>query len=133
MRVINEQSQSSFDDNYNWISYYNWTGTPGKSFSPRVPNGGNNEPKKYTGMVGTHHRPSDDLSIYRELWFIRSVPISHSDPAFLVPANAMLSVELNEIASVLDSAKQARNVSAMAKEWSKRIKKAIYDTAVSSP
>lgn len=49
-RVITEQSQPSFDSNFNFISYYNWTGGPG-SLSPAVNNGGNGEPKAYTGMV----------------------------------------------------------------------------------
>jgi meiotically up-regulated gene 157 (Mug157) protein len=49
-RVINEQSQPSFDENFNFISFYNWTGTAG-ALSPRVPNGGNGEPKAFTGMV----------------------------------------------------------------------------------
>lgn len=61
--VIEEQSQASFDADFNFISYYNWTGTAG-SLSPAVNNGGNGEPKGYTGLVGTHHRPSDDLSTF---------------------------------------------------------------------
>jgi meiotically up-regulated gene 157 (Mug157) protein len=65
-RVINEQSQASFDADWNFISYYNWTGLPG-ALSGAVNNGGNGEPKGYTGMVGTHHRPSDDLSTFGEL------------------------------------------------------------------
>lgn len=36
-RVINEQSQASFDDDFNWISYYNWTGGNG-ALSPAVNN-----------------------------------------------------------------------------------------------
>jgi len=63
-RVIEEQSQASWDEDYNFVSYYNWTGTPGASLSPLVNNDGNGEPKGYTGMVGTHHRPSDDLSTF---------------------------------------------------------------------
>ena len=35
--VINEQSQASFDENFNWISYYNWTGGNG-ALSPAVNN-----------------------------------------------------------------------------------------------
>jgi len=62
-RVMNEQSQPSFDADFNFISYYNWTGLPG-SLAGSVNNGGNGEPKGYTGMVGTSHRPSDDLSVY---------------------------------------------------------------------
>ena len=63
-RVIEEQSQASWDEDRRFISYYNWTGTPGVSLSPLVNNDGNGEPKGYTGMVGTHHRPSDDLSMF---------------------------------------------------------------------
>ena len=82
-RVIDEQSQGTFDENYNVISYYNWTGGPG-ALSPAVVNEGNGEPKAYTGLVvrghygfldwvttlikpflqGTHHRPSDDISTF---------------------------------------------------------------------
>lgn len=62
-RVINEQSQPTFDEDFNFISFYNWTGQSG-ALSPMVDNGGNGEPKAFTGMVGTHHRPSDDLSVF---------------------------------------------------------------------
>ena len=62
-RVIDEQSQASFDENFNFISYYNWTGGNG-ALSPAVNNAGNGEPKGYSGLVGTHHRPSDDLSTF---------------------------------------------------------------------
>jgi meiotically up-regulated gene 157 (Mug157) protein len=64
-RVINEQSQPTFDENFNFMSYYNWTGGDG-ALSPMVNNMGNGEPKVYTGLVGTHHRPSDDLSVFGE-------------------------------------------------------------------
>ncbi|KAI9574953.1 Six-hairpin glycosidase-like protein [Boletus coccyginus] len=112
-RVMNEQSQPSFDADFNFISYYNWTGLPG-SLAGSVNNGGNGEPKGYTGMVGTSHRPSDDLSVY----------------AFLTPANAMLSVELTNLAAILDDAEIAPNVSAQAKEWSQSIKKAIHEHTI---
>lgn len=68
-RVINEQSQATFDADFNFISYYNWTGGSG-ALSPRVPNHGTAEPKAYTGLVGTHHRPSDDLSLFGECFAI---------------------------------------------------------------
>lgn len=64
-RVINEQSQPSYDANFDFVSYYNWTGLPGSLVGP-INNGGNGEPKGYTGMVGTSHRPSDDSSFYGE-------------------------------------------------------------------
>ncbi|KAF8897341.1 Six-hairpin glycosidase-like protein [Infundibulicybe gibba] len=112
-RVINEQSQPTFDENFNFISFYNWTGGGG-ALSPQVNNLGNGEPKAYTGLVGTHHRPSDDLSVF----------------AFLTPANAMLSVELTQLASMLDATGQLRNVSQQAKVWSSRIQDAIWKTTV---
>lgn len=62
---MDEQSQPSFDVNFNFNSYYNWTGLPG-SLAGSVNNGGNGEIKGHTGMVGTSHRPSDDLSVYGE-------------------------------------------------------------------
>jgi hypothetical protein len=82
--------------------------------SPAVPNEGNGEPKAFTGLVGTHHRPSDDISIY----------------AFLTPANAMLSVELTHLADMLDAAKQRQDVSEKARQLSKRISDAIWNTTV---
>ncbi|KAF7292170.1 hypothetical protein MIND_01244100 [Mycena indigotica] len=113
-RVINEQSQATFDDNFNWISYYNWTGQP-RALPPQVANRGNGEPKGYTGMVGTHHRPSDDLSTF----------------AFLTPANAMLAVELNNLASILSASGQAKTargqgIAKQAGTWSKRTRDAVW-------
>ncbi|KAF8076196.1 Six-hairpin glycosidase-like protein [Lyophyllum atratum] len=112
-RVINEQSQATFDADFNFISYYNWTGGNG-ALSPQVVNRGNGEPKAYTGLVGTHHRPSDDLSVF----------------AFLTPANAMLSVELTQLADVLDAAKQLPDVSQDAKMWSARVRDAVWKHTV---
>ncbi|KAF7375715.1 Glycoside hydrolase family 125 protein [Mycena sanguinolenta] len=118
-RVIDEQSQASFDDDFNWVSYYNWTGG-NRALSPKVPNGGNGEPKGYTGMVGTHHRPSDDLSTY----------------AFLTPANAMLSVELAHLAAILTqsgqtkTSKEAKEFAKLASEWSKRVGDAVWEHTV---
>ncbi|TFK76098.1 hypothetical protein BDN72DRAFT_756746 [Pluteus cervinus] len=112
-RVIYEQSQSTFDDNFNFISYYNWTGGDG-ALSPRVPNFGNNEPKAYTGLVGTHHRPSDDLSHF----------------PFLVPANAMLSVELGHLADMLQASGKLSNITQQSRQLSNRIRDAIWKTTI---
>ncbi|EJD01025.1 uncharacterized protein FOMMEDRAFT_21486 [Fomitiporia mediterranea MF3/22] len=112
-RVIDEQSQASWDDDFNFISFYNWTGGNG-ALSPAVNNAGNGEPKGYTGLVGTHHRPSDDLSTF----------------AFLTPANAMLSVELTNLADILDSANQFSNISTLARNVSARVNAAIWNTTV---
>ncbi|EGO01766.1 hypothetical protein SERLA73DRAFT_103760 [Serpula lacrymans var. lacrymans S7.3] len=110
LTVIEEQSQASFDENWNWVSYYNWTGNAG-ALSPAVTNAGAGEPRGSNGLVGTHHRPSDDLSIF----------------AFLTPANAMLSVELNYLAEILDDAGKMPNISQAAKNYSQTIEAAVWN------
>ena len=83
-RVINEQSQPTFDENFNLISFFNWTGGGG-SLSPSVNNLGNGEPKAYTGLVGTHHRPSDDESIFRKRLAIWARCKNDIDPTTSLP------------------------------------------------
>jgi len=63
MTTIRDQSQSTWTDDWKYVSYYNWTGTPG-ALSPAVPNSGNGEPKKANGLVASSHRPSDDLCVF---------------------------------------------------------------------
>lgn len=48
----------------------------------------------------------------------------------MTPANAMLSVELSNLADILDSAHQARNVSTLARSYSARIKNAIWNSTI---
>lgn len=50
--------------------------------------------------------------------------------AFLVPANAMLSVELTNLAEILEATKQAKNISQLARNYSTTIKNAIWETTV---
>lgn len=131
-RVIEEQSQPTFDENFNFISFFNWTGGNG-ALSPAVNNAGNGEPKAYTGLVGTHHRPSDDLSTFgmpSSSAEATGVWISSILTAFLTPANAMLSVELGHLADILDAAHQRKNISTLARQWSSRIHDAIWNTTV---
>jgi hypothetical protein len=45
----------------------------------------------------------------------------------------MLSVELKNLADILDAAGQAKNISTMARTWSKTIRDAIWKTTVSFP
>ncbi|THH33784.1 hypothetical protein EUX98_g420 [Antrodiella citrinella] len=113
LRVVDEQSQATFDEDFNLVSFYNWTGGNG-ALSPAVNNAGNGEPKAFTGLVGTHHRPSDDLSTF----------------AFLTPANAMLSVELTNLADILDDTHQAKNVSQISRQYSARISDAIWNSTL---
>ncbi|KAK7946306.1 uncharacterized protein PG986_010627 [Apiospora aurea] len=50
MTTIHDQSQSTWTDDWQYVSYYNWTGTAG-ALSPQVPNGGNGEPKMANGLL----------------------------------------------------------------------------------
>ncbi|KAI0320258.1 Six-hairpin glycosidase-like protein [Amylostereum chailletii] len=122
-RVIDEQSQATFDADFNFISYYNWTGGNG-ALSPAVNNEGNGEPKGQNGLVGTHHRPSDDLSTFGRLF-----PTLCGMVVFDT-CNAMLSVELGHLADMVDSAGTFGNVSTLAREYSAHITQAIWDNTV---
>ena len=51
--------------------------------------------------------------------------------AFLVPANAMLAVELDHIAEMLEETSKLSNVSSKAREYSSRIRQAVWDTTIS--
>lgn len=51
--------------------------------------------------------------------------------AFLTPANAMLSVELSNLADMVDAAGQFVNISSLARDVSSRIGAAIWNTTVS--
>ncbi|TFY78639.1 hypothetical protein EWM64_g5373 [Hericium alpestre] len=104
--VIWEQSQGSFDEDFNFISYYNWTGGNG-ALSPAVNNAGNG--------IYQHEKRNVKL-IYH--------------PAYLTPANAMLSVELTHLADMLDKIGQLRNVSQLARKYSSTIQNAIWQTTV---
>ncbi|KAF9055508.1 hypothetical protein BDZ89DRAFT_1088090 [Hymenopellis radicata] len=112
-RVMDEQAQSSFNEDWEYVVYYRFTGLTG-STQPPVYNEGAGELKLYTGMVGTHHRPSDDLSTF----------------AFLTSGNAMMSVEMAHLADMLDQVGVTANLSSLARTWSTTIKDAIYKYAV---
>ncbi|KAJ1809869.1 hypothetical protein LPJ56_004468 [Coemansia sp. RSA 2599] len=73
--------------------------------------GGMGNPVKYTGMAKTLFRPSDDASIL----------------PFLVPANAFLSVELNQLGFMLDSIGVYAELSGIAKTLSEEIRKGVFE------
>ncbi|KAK8037609.1 hypothetical protein PG991_000955 [Apiospora marii] len=111
MTTIHDQSQSTWTDDWQFVSYYNWTGTPG-ALSPQVPNGGNGEPKMATGLVASSHRPSDDLCVFN----------------FITSDNAMMSVELDHIADMLDAAGAQAELSKQARGYAATIQDAVWNT-----
>lgn len=133
LQTINEQSQSSWSDDWEFVSYYNWTGTAG-SLSPPVPNSGNGEPKLANGLVACSHRPSDDLCVF-STWDpstpspqsgrTLALPKTNASPDFITSDNAMLSVELNHIADVLDASRKLSQVSRQARQYARTIRNAV--------
>ncbi|KAG6129745.1 hypothetical protein E4U22_005859 [Claviceps purpurea] len=110
LQTIEEQSQSSWSNDWDFVSYYNWTGTTG-SLAPPVPNGGNGEPKQANGLVASSHRPSDDLCVFN----------------FITSDNAMLAVELSHIADMLDAESKLGSVSKQIRQYADVIRKAILE------
>ncbi|KAM3463839.1 hypothetical protein MY5147_009618 [Beauveria neobassiana] len=113
--VFECKSESSWSNDWKFVSYYNWTGTSG-SLSPPVPNGGNGEPKRANGLVASSHRPSDDLCVFN----------------FITSDNAMISVELALVADVLDKIGAEKKMASQARRFSGIIKKAIWDNTRTS-
>ncbi|CAM1502587.1 Fc.00g073630.m01.CDS01 [Cosmosporella sp. VM-42] len=110
LRVIDEQSQSTWADDWTYVSYYNWTGEAG-SLSPPVPNSGNGEPKLANGLVACSHRPSDDLSVFN----------------YVTSDNAMMSVELDNVADVLDKVGHQKSLSRTLRRHAHTIRQAVWD------
>lgn len=115
LRVIDEQSQSTWADDWTYVSYYNWTGQAG-SLSPPVPNGGNGEPKLANGLVACSHRPSDDLSVFN----------------YITSDNAMMSVELDNVADVLDEIGTLDTLSQNLRQHAKTIRQAVWNHTLTS-
>lgn len=89
-KMLREQTQSTWDKEGNYVSFYNWTGTQG-SPAPRIINGGNGEPHTganiVEGFVSLSFRPSGEATVF-----------SHN-----VPANIMMAQELVRGANVAES------------------------------
>ncbi|KAL4724460.1 hypothetical protein ACLX1H_009076 [Fusarium chlamydosporum] len=115
LRVIDEQSQSTWANDWEYISYYNWTGEAG-SLSPPVPNSGNGEPKLANGLVACSHRPSDDLCVFN----------------YITSDNAMMSVELDNVADVLDMVGSEKNLSTVLRGHAKTIRQAVWNHTLTS-
>ncbi|KOS23210.1 Meiotically up-regulated protein [Escovopsis weberi] len=115
VRVIEEQSQGSWSNDWEFVSYYNWTGTPG-ALSPAVPNSGNGEPRLANGLVASSHRPSDDLCVF----------------GFITSDNAMMSVELKNIADMLDKVGTQSKLSRQLRCYSSTIRRAIWEYTIAA-
>ncbi|KAM0496260.1 hypothetical protein ACHAP8_007521 [Fusarium lateritium] len=115
LRVIDEQSQSTWAEDWSYVSYYNWTGNAG-SLSPPVPNSGNGEPKLANGLVACSHRPSDDLSVFN----------------YITSDNAMMSVELDNVADLLDKVGSQKKLSKTLRSHAKTIRQAVWNHTLTS-
>ncbi|KAJ1949686.1 hypothetical protein EC988_004671, partial [Linderina pennispora] len=73
--------------------------------------GGRGNPVKYTGMVSTLFRPSDDATIF----------------PFLVPANAFLSVELANLSKMLRTLNIYSDLAQAAELLSDEIRKGVFE------
>lgn len=110
LQTIEEQSQSSWSNDWEFVSYFNWTGTAG-SLSPPVPNGGNGEPKLRNGLVASSHRPSDDICVFN----------------FITSDNAMLAVELGHIADMLDKEHKLSEISRKVRQHAGVVRNAVLE------
>ncbi|KAF4336881.1 DUF1237 domain protein [Fusarium beomiforme] len=115
LRVLDEQSQSTWAEDWSYVSYYNFTGQPG-SLSAPVDNSGNGEPKLANGLVSCSHRPSDDICVFN----------------YITSDNAMLSVELDNIADVLDKVGGQKSLSGTLRGYAKTIKEAVWNHTLTS-
>uniref|UniRef100_A0A0D2YD71 Meiotically up-regulated gene 157 protein n=1 Tax=Fusarium oxysporum (strain Fo5176) TaxID=660025 RepID=A0A0D2YD71_FUSOF len=115
LRVINEQSQGTWAKDWSYVSYYSWTGLSG-SLSPGVPNSGSGEPKLANGLVASSHRPSDDLCIFN----------------YITSDNAMMSVELDHVANVLDKIGDHKSTSGKLRGHAKIIRQAVWKHTLTS-
>ncbi|KAF9769687.1 hypothetical protein IL306_012860, partial [Fusarium sp. DS 682] len=115
LRVLDEQSQSTWAEDWSYVSYYNFTGQSG-SLSAPVPNSGNGEPKLANGLVACSHRPSDDICVFN----------------YITSDNAMMSVELDDIADVLDKVGGQKGLSGTLRGYAKTIQQAIWNHTLTS-
>lgn len=114
VHTMRDQQQGTFDEQGGvHAPHYNFT-RYGQSPTDTQFLGGNGQPVRYTGMVKSHFRPSDDSSVF----------------PFFVPGNAMAAVELGHLAELLEVAKAAPELAQEAKALAEEIREAIYKYAV---
>ncbi|TDL29864.1 hypothetical protein BD410DRAFT_780368 [Rickenella mellea] len=108
--VIDEQATPTFDSNGDIISYYNISG-PNQQY---MRNRGRGPPKKNIGLVGTTYRPSDDVVIF----------------PYNIPHQAMLVVELRELANLLNTVNIRTDLAAKATEQADMVEAALWKWGV---
>ncbi|KAJ4379838.1 hypothetical protein N0V86_005022 [Didymella sp. IMI 355093] len=115
LSVLEEQSESTFDDKTGTYSRNVYTfqrrteiGTETLALS-----GVGNPLAGGTGLVRSAFRPSDDATIL----------------GFLIPSNAMMSVELSRTSAILEKAGKKHIASTLA-AWSDKIKKGVWEHGV---
>jgi meiotically up-regulated gene 157 (Mug157) protein len=116
LNVLSEQSKSTFDEkgSYqgNQYTFQRHTNIGTETLSL---NGIGNPLASGTGLVRSAFRPSDDATIL----------------GFFIPANAMISVELQRTAAILDSAGK-KNIASQVLKWGQKIEKGVWEHGVVS-
>lgn len=115
LRVLDEQSQSTFNENgqyrRNEYTFQRHTNAGTETLSLM---GVGNPLGNGTGLVRSAFRPSDDTSIL----------------GFFIPANAMMSVELKRTADTLSKVGGDKDLIQKLKRYSEQIREGIYNHAV---
>lgn len=116
MRVLEEQSQPTFDDNgqydQNEYRFQRETNLGTETLNLK---GIGNPLNAGTGLVRSAFRPSDDATIL----------------GYFIPANAMISVELKKTADILDTVNK-KDLAKKLREKGESIEKGIWEHAVVS-
>jgi meiotically up-regulated gene 157 (Mug157) protein len=110
LTLIDNESQGSWTEDWQFISYYNWTGTAG-SLQPPVKNGGNGDLRKASGLVSSSHRPSDDLCVFN----------------YITSDNAMMSVELGNMATIVEKVGSNADLVTQMRSYQTTIANAIWN------
>ncbi|KAF3483316.1 DUF1237 domain-containing protein [Arthroderma uncinatum] len=115
LRVLDEQSQSTFDDDGQYIrNQYTFQRQTNAGTETLSLSGIGNPLGNGTGLVRSAFRPSDDTSIL----------------GLFIPANAMMSVELKRTADTLTKAKGNKDLIQKLNQYSERIREGIYNHAI---
>lgn len=115
LSVLDEQSQPTFDEKTGafFKNAYTFQRRTDIGTETLALSGVGNPLAGGTGLVRSAFRPSDDATIL----------------GFLIPSNAMMSVELARSAAILKKAGK-KNIATQLSEWSEKIKKGVWEYGV---